>query len=599
MNTLTDVTFTPKTSLTKIQDIEDYCKEKPGSYIFREYTMTEDEYEKFKVLVNDLKDLIDLNIEKIDEKPETFEELIRKMWRKHKVMPTKPRIMDVYFRMLDEKSIEKSKNFERCLVSHHTRGLSGVSVVAVFLSPYPNGQKFSCRWNCHYCPNEPGQPRSYLFGEPGVLRANQYAFDCVKQIYNRVRALTLCGHPPDKFEVLILGGTIHSYPEKYLEEFIRDIFYAANTCLDHDSRLRGTLLEEQNINEASEHRIIGITIETRPDCINAKELQKFRRWGVTRIQMGIQHTVDEILKKSNRGHGLKHIMRACQLLRDSCFKFDVHIMPNLPGSTPEIDIEMLNYVLTYIHPDQVKMYPTTVTPFTKILEDYKEGKYVPYDNKDLEKVIMYWMTHVNPWVRNNRIVRDIPHYYIVDGVESSNQKQDFDEVMKQNGLKCKCIRYREAGRQVENPADGELVIREYDAHEGKEYFISWESKPEGGEEEDYRVLGYNEKRKAIFGFVRLRITKNQCIDIFPELEGCALIRELHVYGKTMEVNKKNERDGEFVQHIGIGKTLMTKAEEIAKGYGYSKMCVIAGIGTRGYYKKIGYNQVETFMIKNI
>jgi ELP3 family radical SAM enzyme/protein acetyltransferase len=598
MNTIQDTPFNPKTSLIKIQDIEDYCKEKPSSYVFREYSMTEDDYEKYKLFVTDLKVLIEENIDKLDKNPNLFDELIKEIWRKYKTMPTKPRIMDVYFRMLDENTIEKSKPFERCLVSHHTRSISGVSVVAVFLSPYPNGQPFSCRWNCSYCPNEPGQPRSYLFGEPGVLRANQYKFDCVKQIYNRIRALTLCGHPPDKFEVLILGGTIHSYPEDYLEEFIRDIFYAANTCMNHDFRIRDNLLEEQNINEASEHRIIGITIETRPDCINSKELQKFRRWGVTRVQMGIQHTNDDILKKSNRGHGLRHIMRACQILRDSCFKFDVHIMPNLPGSNPDIDIEMLNYVLTNIHPDQVKMYPTTITPFTKILEDYKEGKYVPYNNDDLERVIMYWMINVHPWIRNNRIVRDIPHYYIVDGVESPNQKQEFDEIMKKNNLKCKCIRYREAGRHNENPINGELVIREYDAHDGKEYFISWESKPEG-EEEDYHILGYNEKRIAIFGFVRLRITKNQMIDIFPELEDCALVRELHVYGKTMEVNKKNEGDGEFVQHIGIGKTLMEKAEEISRNNGYKKICVIAGIGTRGYYKKIGYKQIETFMIKDI
>jgi ELP3 family radical SAM enzyme/protein acetyltransferase len=191
------------------------------------------------------------------------------------------------------------------------------------------------------------------------------------------------------------------------------------------------------------------------------------------------------------------------------------------------------------------------------------------------------MTNVHPWIRNNRIVRDIPNYYIVDGVKTSNQKQEFDQIMKERGLKCQCIRTREAGRHNQLPEDGELVIREYDAHEGKEYFISWESKD----------------REVIFGFVRLRITKNQCVDIFPELEDCALIRELHVYGKTIKVNDKN--NGDAVQHIGIGKTLMNKAEEISKENGYNKVCVIAGIGTREYYKKIGYKNVETYMIKDI
>jgi ELP3 family radical SAM enzyme/protein acetyltransferase len=191
------------------------------------------------------------------------------------------------------------------------------------------------------------------------------------------------------------------------------------------------------------------------------------------------------------------------------------------------------------------------------------------------------MVNVHPWMRNDRIVRDIPKYYIVDGVKNSNQKQEFDEIMKERGLKCNCIRYREAGRHNQNPEDGELVIREYDAHDGKEYFISWESKD----------------RDVIFGFVRLRLTKNQCVDIFPELAECALIRELHVYGKTIKVNDKNT--GEGSQHIGIGKTLMSKAEEIAKENGYNKVSVIAGIGTREYYKKIGYEKNETYMIKNI
>jgi ELP3 family radical SAM enzyme/protein acetyltransferase len=556
--------------ILKIKDIEDFCKSKPETHVFRSFEIPSEDFSKYRNVI------IDMNV-----LPELTDKTMKQIWKKYHTLPPKPRLMEVYFRMMDNEDFPKSQMIEEYLASHEVRGISGVSVCALFLSPYPNGQQFTCKWNCAYCPDEKGQPRSYLFGEPGVLRANQNEFDCVEQFYCRIRSLKHCGHPTDKFEVKVLGGTIHSYPKDYLENFMRDIYYAANTCSAKHSRMRGNLQEEQDLNETSIHRVIGLTIETRPDCINPSELRNFRRWGVTRIEIGAQHTEDSVLKAVNRGHGIKHTMRALKFMRDCGFKEVVHLMPNLPTSTPDMDIEMINYVLKNINPDEVKMYPTTITPFTKILEDYKEGKYVPYGNDDLERVILYWMVNVHPWMRNDRIVRDIPKYYIVDGVKNSNQKQEFDEIMKERGLKCNCIRYREAGRHNQNPEDGELVIREYDAHDGKEYFISWESKD----------------RDVIFGFVRLRLTKNQCVDIFPELAECALIRELHVYGKTIKVNDKNT--GEGSQHIGIGKTLMSKAEEIAKENGYNKVSVIAGIGTREYYKKIGYEKNETYMIKNI
>jgi ELP3 family radical SAM enzyme/protein acetyltransferase len=557
--------------LSKIKDIEDYCKAKPEAHVFKTFKISSDDFLKFKNII------IDLNsYSKINDK------IMKQLWIKYKTVPPKPRLMEVYFQMVENENFTRSIMIEDFLSSHEIRGISGVSVCAIFLSPYPNGQKFTCRWNCHYCPNEPGQPRSYLFGEPGVLRANQNKFDCVEQLYSRINSLKACGHPTDKFEVKVLGGTIHSYPKDYLEEFMRDIYYAANTCSSKHSRKRNTLEEEQDENEISQHRIIGLTIETRPDCINSSELINFRKWGVTRIEIGVQHTEDSILKAVNRGHGIKQSLKAIKLMRDCGFKEVIHLMPNLPTSTEELDIKMIDYIIKNVCPDEVKMYPTTTTPFTQILEDYKEGKYIPYGNESLENVILHWLMNVNEWTRNDRIVRDIPKYYIVDGVKSSNQKQEFDEIMKEKGIKCKCIRYREAGRHENYKSeDGELVIRTYDAHGGKEYFISWESKD----------------KEVIFGFVRLRLVNKSAFDIFPELENCALIRELHVYGKTIKVNDKN--DGISSQHIGIGKILMNKAEEIAKENGFNKISVIAGIGTRNYYKKIGYEKIETFMIKKI
>ncbi len=583
-------------NMTTIKDIEEIndivkrCTDKPNTHVWKDLKVPQEQYPIYKDILNDI-----INLE--DFKNATDKQL-NKIWKKYKMNPSRGKLTEVYLILVDENKFERNKDLEDFLISKRCRGISGVTVVTVFLSPYPNGQKFSCNWNCHYCPNEPGQPRSYLFGEPGVLRANQNGFDCIKQMYSRIDSYKMTGHPTDKFEVLILGGTIYSYPKDYLETYMRDIFYAANTCFNKYSREVKSLEEEQLENENSEHKVIGITVETRPDCINKTELEYFRKWGVTRVQLGVQHTDDIILKKVNRGHGLKDTLEACKTLRDNCFKFDIHLMPNLPGSNKEKDIKMMEYVLKNIHPDQVKIYPTETTPFTKILEDYKEGKYIPYGNQDLEEVCLYWLERVHPWIRNNRIVRDIPNYYIVDGVKTSNQYQEFQDIMKRDGKECKCIRCREAGRhEKENPLNGELVVRTYEVAGGTEYFITWESKPVNGiEAKNYLELGYKEPRKALFGFLRLRINKENTNYIFKELEGCGLIRELHVYGRTLKSSDKN--NGE-VQHIGIGKKLMKAAENIILDSGLKKSAVIAGVGTRNYYRKLGYEKVNTFMIKKL
>jgi ELP3 family radical SAM enzyme/protein acetyltransferase len=478
---------------------------------------------------------------------------------------------------------------EDALVSKACRGLSGVSVVTVMLSAAPNAQAFTCKWKCSYCPEEPGQPKSYLFSEPAVLRANQVGFDCVEQIRNRITAYRVNGHPIDKFEVLILGGTIHSYPKDYLEDFMRDIYFAANTCLEETPRARLSLKEEQDRNTIGKNKVIGVTVETRPDCITVDELRQFRRWGVTRVQIGVQHTDDEILRGVNRGCGHKHTLAALQMLKDACFKVDIHLMPNLPGATPDKDRAMFDVVLKDLHPDQVKIYPCETVPWTKILEDYKTGAYVPYSNDELLEVVLYWKTHVHPWIRNNRIIRDIPDRYIVAGVPSSSERCVYHATMKKRGLTCRCIRCREAGRWPKAAAtDGKLVVRTYDAQGGKEYFISWES-------EDEQVL---------FGFCRLRLSRT--VGAFPELEGLGLIRELHVYGRTFATGTSVATAStgyiSAVQHTGVGGRLLLEAEKIAWLAGYSGTAVIAGIGTRGYYARTGYrldDDAGGFMIKGV
>lgn len=561
----------------RIADIEDTCKAMPSTHIWRSMAVPPDEKDIIRTMVSEMVTLLSTG--------DSIGNIIRTLQRKYHRTVKPSHFTKVYLEEVAAGHMERNLLLENALITSRCRGISGVSVVTVFLSPYPEGQAFSCKWNCAYCPNEPGQPRSYLFGEPGVLRANQNDFDCVKQMLARIESYRVNGHPTDKFEVLILGGTIHSYPKSYLETFMRDIYYAANICADSAPRLARTLAEEKTLNTASEHRVIGVTVETRPDCVTATELRDFRRWGVTRVQIGVQHTDDTVLRAVNRGCSHRHTVAAMKLLRDNCFKVDIHIMPNLPGATVEKDKAMMDVVLKDLHPDQVKVYPCETTPFTKILEDYKTGAYVPYGNDDLTNVVLYWKTRVHPWIRNNRIVRDIPDSYIVDGVKTSSQRCEFQQIMKARGLVCRCIRCREAGRfPGADPADGELVIRTYSAQEGTEHFISWESKD----------------RTVLFGFLRLRLLDySEKNTVFPELSGVALIRELHVYGRTVSGVAVHDEHTPVAQHTGIGRRLLLEAERLSNGYNY--MAVISGVGVQKYYARQGFTlrgQGE-FMMKEL
>lgn len=562
-----------------VAEIEDYCRELPSKHKWVDLSVPAGDVEVIEKMLRSYAVLLAKGLSA---------EAVRKAVQKEHHHAVRPAHMNtVYQKAVAEGRMERNMAVEDALVSKTCRGLSGVSVVTIMLSSNPNGQDFSCKWKCSYCPSEPGQPKSYLFSEPAVLRANQVGFDCVEQMRNRITAYRVNGHPIDKFEVLILGGTIHSYPKSYLEDFMRDIYYAANTCLEETPRARRSLNEEQETNSKGKNKVIGVTVETRPDCITAAELIDFRRWGVTRVQIGVQHTDDEILRGVNRGCSHKHTVKALKMLRDACFKVDIHLMPNLPGATPQKDRDMFDVVLADLHPDQVKIYPCETTPFTKILEDFKAGTYVPYSNDELLEVVLYWKTHVHPWIRNNRIIRDIPDRYIVAGVPSSSERCVYQSTMKARGLVCRCIRCREAGRWPSaKSTDGKLMVRTYDAQDGKEYFISWESQDE----------------QVLFGFCRLRLSKET--GVFSELSGLGLVRELHVYGRTFATGTSaaSASTGYItaVQHTGVGGRLLLEAQRIAWLNGYGGMAVIAGVGTRGYYSRFGYaldTRAGGFMIK--
>ena len=441
------------------------------------------------------------------------------------------------------------------------------------------------------------QPRSYLSSEPAVLRANKDKFDALLQFVDRANVLKMCGHIIDKIEIIVLGGTWDHYPLEYQYEFIRDIYYAANTYLKYNRR-RLSLEEEIHINQTTEHRIIGLTLETRPDCVTLKQIKKLREFNTTRLQVGVQHIDNDILKHINRGCYLKHTIKSNYLWKQNGGKIDWYLMPDLPGSSYEKDLEMFRKLLAckitkvknnYFkyeldHPelqaDQWKIYPCEVTDWTKIKEWYEEGKYKPYaeDEEILIKVILFAKTNIFPWIRLNRIVRDIPNINILGGNSNVNLRQVILARMKKQNQTCDCIRCREVKEKPKGKTV--LVVREYNAINATEYFISIESP-------DYKTL---------YGFIRLRINQNNDNLIYKELEDCSFVRELHVYGQLI---KHDKNDKNKIQHSGFGRKLLKKAEEISYTHGFKKVAIISGVGVRQYYEKNGYKLVKNYMIKEL
>ena len=524
--------------------------------------------------------------------------VIKSLRKRFQMTPKKSQLLCVYNKLIARGEISDLPYIRQLFQQKRSKSQSGVLVITVLTSPYPRSgkkiQRFSCKWNCYYCPNEPNQPRSYLHDEPAVLRANQNNFDPILQFVDRATTLAMMGHPVDKIELLILGGTWTSYPLDYREEFIRDLFYAANTFhtrihLD-TSRKKMSLLEEQKINESADCKIIGLTLETRPDTITPDEIVRLRRYGCTRVQLGIQHTDDTILNTINRGCTNKDAIDAIKSLKDACYKIDIHLMPNLPGSSVQLDEKMFEEVLhsSDLQVDQWKIYPCEIVPWTVIKKWYDEGSYVPYPDNDLFELLMRVKAQIHPWIRLNRVIRDIPSQYILGGVNAPNARQFLLQTMKDRGQRCQCLRCREVSLNKTSTEtatairEAVLKVQTYDASGGIEYFISFET-PDS---------------RFVCGFLRLRLCK-AAMHIFPELAGCALVREVHVYGTLIPTKNKNDS---HAQHMGFGHRMLAHAEITAWFAGYRRIAIIAGIGARNYYRRFGYSVATGeggFMVKQI
>lgn len=519
---------------------------------------------------------------------------IRDILKKNKIKGVKgfcwgkSHLLSIYLSLINDEKQLTNNNIHSLLIRKPSKTNAGVVVITVLTSPTPQftdpetkkitKQRFSCKWNCYYCPNEPGQPRSYLYDEPSVIRANNNNFDPILQFTDRANTLHKNGHPIDKIEIIILGGTWHSYPIIYRREFLRDIYYAANTFqIRQDRPNKNTLDYEKNTNTISKHRIIGVTIETRPDCINIQEILELRRVGCTRIQLGIQHTNDDILKKINRDCKTNDVKKSIKLLLDHGFKIDGHLMTQLPNASVIDDYKMF-YQMLYncdLRLDQWKIYPCEVVPWTVIKKWFNEGSYKPYSESELIQLLLWLKPQIHPWIRINRIVRDIPSQYIIGQTHSSNFRETLDSLIKKNNIKCGCIRCREIKGNIKQPGNSYNFNQDkYISSDGNEIFISCNTTCD---------------KQYLLGFLRLRLPNkitNKCS--YPLLKKSSFIRELHVYGPLID-NIYNFRRDNASQHIGIGSQLIKIAEKIALQNNYQYISIIAGVGTRNYYAKRGYN----------
>jgi elongator complex protein 3 len=448
------------------------------------------------------------------------------------------------------------------------RTLSGVTTVTVLTKPYP------CPGRCIFCPTDVRMPKSYLPDEPGARRGLEHDFDPYDQVASRLQALEAVGHPTDKIELLILGGTWSAYQRSYQEWFIRRCFEALN------GGEAETLAEAQALNENGAHRNVGLVIETRPDHVDPRELARLRRLGVTKVQMGAQSLDDRILALNRRGHTVEETRRAVALLRAAGFKIVLHWMPNLHGATLASDREDFARLWDGFCPDEIKIYPNQLLANAELYEVWLRGEFHPYTTEELVDLIADLKPTIPRYCRVNRVIRDIPSTNVVEGNKRTSLRQDVQAELKRRGTRCECVRCREVRGQA--VAAGELRLDDlvYRAGEAEEHFLSFVTPGD-----------------QLAGFLRLSLPGPYAPKTgLADLEGAALLREVHVYGQSLPVGE--EKAG-AAQHSGLGTRLIEAAEAIARRQGYPRLAVIAAVGTRAYYLRRGFERGDLYLVKNL
>jgi len=456
------------------------------------------------------------------------------------------------------------------------RTLSGVTTVTVLTKPYP------CPGQCIFCPDDLRMPKSYLPDEPGAMRGLEHGFDPYDQVQSRLQALEEVGHPTDKVELLILGGTWSAYRRDYQQGFIRRCFEALNGDTDEDNPESSTvtLSDVQAINETAAHRNVGLVIETRPNHVTPDELRWLRCLGVTKIQVGAQSLDDEILLKNKRGHTVARLRQAVSLLRSGGFKIVLHWMPNLLGATLESDRRDFARLWDGICPDEIKIYPTQLLEGTELHKYWQRGEYQPYSTRELIDLIADVKPTIPRYCRVNRVIRDIPSPHVVEGNKRTSLRQDVQAELARRGTRCECIRCREVrGRQVDSD---HLFLDDlvYPAEFAEEHFIS-----------------YITPEDQVAGFVRLSLPTPDAPNTgITDLDGAAIIREVHVYGQSLPVGA--EQSG-AAQHAGLGTRLLEVADQVAREKGYRRMAVISAVGTRLYYLERGFKRGDLYLVKSL
>ena len=432
-----------------------------------------------------------------------------------------------------------------------------------------------CPGHCVYCPNDPTAPRSYTTESPAVLRGLRFGFDARRQVEARLRMFRTMGHPTDKVELIIMGGTFLATPIDYQYKFVQGCYAALNGVES------ASLEESKRLNQTAFHRCVGLCIETRPDWCGPEELARMLDFGTTRVELGVQTLDDSIYDLVKRGHGVKEVVRATRLLKEAGLKVHYHWMPGLPGSSLTHDLELSEKLFADpdFRPDGLKIYPTLVVRGTELERWYQEGMYRPYEMEDLARLLIDIKTRIPPYVRVSRLMRDVPVQFIVAGCRDLALRDALKKRMAATGEQCRCIRCREYGHRTKDgwqASEPKLRRTDYLASAGTESFLSFE-----------------DDRETLFGLLRLRISQDS-----NSGEAKALIRELHVFGPEVPLEG---RDDSAAQHKGLGKALLREAERIARDeFSCRKMLVLSGVGAREYYRsELGYQAEGHYMVRDL
>ncbi|MBD3194624.1 MAG: tRNA uridine(34) 5-carboxymethylaminomethyl modification radical SAM/GNAT enzyme Elp3 [Candidatus Lokiarchaeota archaeon] len=482
-------------------------------------------------------------------------------------------------------SKKQRRLLNRQLKRRSTRSISGVSVIAIMSKP------LKCPGNCIYCPGNESQPeekvaQSYTGREPAAMRSIHYNYDPFSQVRSRIEDLEAIGHKVDKIELILMGGTILSADLEYQESFVKGALEGVI-----NEKVESLSIAKKKA-ESSKRRVIGITMETRPDYCKEIHVDRMLNYGTTRVEIGIQTVFDEVYSKIKRGHTVKDSKEAIRIAKDAGLKVNAHMMPNLPGSSLEKDHEMFRTLFANpeFRPDMLKIYPCLVIKGTELYNLWMNNKYEPYDLDTLVNLLVSIKQEIPQYVRIQRIMRDIPAPLIETGCQKSNLRQIVQQKLKNNYLRCNCIRCREFGikkRKLKIEPSSlnnvKLYRKNYEASQGEEIFLSYENK-----EENYLV-----------GYLRLRKPSNYAHRLELNDGKTLIIREIKVVGELVPKNLK-PHDLLQIQHRGFGTALLKEAERISREeYNSHKISVISGIGVRKWFYKLGYCLDGPYVSKKI